>query len=198
MASKPEVYEYLFSESGIDDCFEVERDDIVWTADRLPCGRVLEASIDELLSQVTEELSLRAPTVLLNDIDVKLAEIMIVRESGRDVIGTAIEVRIPFSGNEHYFDITPSIATCEPPWGTVSNGHIEFTIKGEGLTAELVRQKIDTQLHTIQIYLENLANDFEEFNRGIPALILPLIKLRKAKVENDKAMIAALGFKVRY
>jgi len=104
-------------------------------------------SMEELADQLCDKYSLTVPELDLENISVKRWEVQIDVSNDRMRYfsgdgphhrpGTAIDVRIPFSGDKDMFKIKPNTWTTSIPRGRVEGNSVVFTISGTKLAAPI-------------------------------------------------------------
>jgi len=164
-------------------------------------------SVDELATMIASELSLEPPTIFPADIDVKQREVDVEvdRTQGyylgggepRRVRGTAIDVRLPFTGDAGMFAIQPTTTNYSQPRAAVRGAFLGFTITGVGLTADQVRARIDETVKSITQYLEWQSQSVGNYPAEIKQVAFDALTQRKSKIDADNALANNLGFKTR-
>ncbi|MDX0986623.1 hypothetical protein GOL22_31970 [Sinorhizobium medicae] len=148
------------------------------------------------------------PQILPDDLVVDQRETQIDVSRDRDrwisdrsrpyyIIGTSVDVEIPFTGNKLGFDIQPTTRNFNNPRAVIEDGIVSFSITGTDLSPERVRQEIDRVVSSINEHLGWLANDAESYNGSLENLATQAIERRKEKLLKDKSLVAGLGFKIK-
>lgn len=169
---------------------------------------LLNTSTTDLARYYADQYAFDAPTIHPDDLEVDQREtqIDVSHDSSRMIrdrsgpfymTGTALDVEVPYSGNEIGFDIQPTTWSTGKPRGTVAANVIKFTISGTDLTQDRVKGEIDRRISGLNEHLEWLRNDARGYNAGLEALATQTIERRKEKLLKDKSLVAGLGFKMK-
>jgi hypothetical protein len=120
-------------------------------------------------------------------------------ERGRSfsIVGTIIELTVPFSGDPDFFSIKPSRFTMAPPRAALNNRQIVIRQEGRDLAAERVKAEFNRTLDEIEKYLEWHRHDAEPFNNSLSKLVSDAVEARKAKLLKDQSLVAGLGFNLK-
>lgn len=164
-----------------------------------------KGSLDELAEELASEFSLEPPEIDSENIEVDKREVDIdiggdwdryfSRPGPHLVKGTAIDVRVPFTGDRGMFRVRPSTFHHSPPRGQVRSGVIEFTISGTDLTTESVQAKIDGRLKTIQEFLDFQKQSIGKFPEQLHQFVYQALEHRQSKLKADDDLISGLGYK---
>lgn len=119
------------------------------------------------------------------------------RGAPKYVVGTEIEIEIPFVGDQNFFYIQPSKLSSTPPYGSIENGVLKISIFGIDLEPTRVRSELDSKIEEIQATLKDLKKFVNNFNKSIENHCLPRIKARKEKLLRDRNLIAGIGYKIK-
>lgn len=170
---------------------------------------ILGISVDELVNHLDAKYRVEVPELKKDEITVDQKEIQIdmsddpYRRSffndGRShlVIGTQIEVSIPFEGNSGAFYITPTTFTSHLPEGKVEGTNLILKFSGQNLDPTKVRAQIDQSIQEIESYLTTLRANASGFNSQLPELCRSQINQRRSKLTTDKALVSSLGYKLK-
>ncbi len=112
------------------------------------------------------------------------------------ILGTSVDVEIPFSGNKVGFNIQPSTRNFNNPRAHVGDGVLKFSVAGAGLTADGVKQEIDRTIASISQHLAWLESDARNYNENLGSVATQAIDRRKEKLLKDRSLVAGLGFKM--
>jgi hypothetical protein len=109
------------------------------------------------------------------------------------VKGLEIRVRVPYTGQRELFWFRPSHFTLNPPRGIVTNDYLEFHIRGDHLVGENVKRTLDSNLNSIQGYLNHIAEQCGAYNASLEAKIREMIKQRKERLLSHRQIVASIG-----
>ena len=170
--------------------------------------KLLNTSTNDLASYYAEKHFFEAPQLLPKEIvvDQREVKINVSQDQNRDIrdrskpfylVGTSVEVEVPFEGARIGFRIQPSKHYINKPRACVGDGVLSFSIIGTDMTEEGVRSEIDERIASIEKHLSWLENDVRFYNNGLLALATENIERRKEKLLNDKSLVANLGYKMK-
>jgi hypothetical protein len=111
--------------------------------------------------------------------------------------GTAVEIHVPFTGEAEVFQISPTIATLNPPRAHIANNTLILKVEGIGLSPDRVRDEINRVLAQIRESLERLRASAATLNNELPPLARNAIEVRRKKLLSDLNLVASLGFPLR-
>lgn len=168
---------------------------------------VAHQSLDELAASIATEFSMAPPVLDVENIDVWQREVEIEHRSQFGYIdelrrsmtrkGTAIDVRVPFNGEEEMFQVRPTSYNTNPPRGRISRGYIEFTITGTSLSAEIVKSEIERRIADINQYLDFQRSSVGNFSAEIQKVAYDALQARASKLNADRNLIEDLGYRIR-
>ncbi|QFT93199.1 hypothetical protein FIU86_10115 [Roseovarius sp. THAF9] len=174
-------------------------------ASKLTSNAFAEKSIEELAGELCEKYSLEVPALDTENITVKQREVEIDVSNNRMrhfssggpqyVKGTAIDVRIPFTGDAQMFKIKPNTWTTSIPRGRVEGNSVVFTISGTNLEQEKVKAEIDRQISEIQTWLGFQQKSKGNFAAELSQIAQQAVEARKTKIEADADLVSGLGYK---
>jgi hypothetical protein len=177
------------------------------TAGSLSADAFEQNSLDVLAGELAAQFSLEPPKIEPENIEIRQRGIEIDVSGDRSrafsrsgphyVKGTAIDVKLPFTGDEQMFGIRPSTYNFDPPKGWVRDGYIEFTVSGTGLTAERVKAEIDSRVKSISEFLEFQSKSIGTFPQELRRVAYQALEQRQAKLKADEDLISGLGYKTR-
>ena len=110
------------------------------------------------------------------------------------ISGTRITFNVPFSGDPDLFKCQPSRRSLSPPRATVGKDQLTFTYE---LTAEELSQvgdRFDRDLSATQDHLGYVVADVSGFNSGLRENAGSKIDARRAKLLQDREIVASLRF----
>lgn len=200
--------DFLFSEIDWHSVVEVQKANVRQKVEGLSASDFASRSVDQWTALIAEEFSLIPPTIDIAKTDVRQRETAIEsrRELGWDDEpyrratrkGTAIDVRIPFSGDANMFRVRPAKFDTNPPRARVTRGYIEFTISGTLLSAVAVKAEIQSRTNDILEYLEFQKSSIGNFPAQIHKVAHEALQNRLNKLNADSDLISNLGYAVRH
>jgi hypothetical protein len=174
------------------------------------------ADEDELLNTSTTDLARYYASEFVFDVPVMQEEEIVVdqREAQVDVsqdrgrwitdrsrpvyiVGVAVDVEIPYTGNKVGFDIQPSTWSTNVPSAWIGEEVIKFSITGVDLSQENVKSEIERRVLSIKTHLGRLEIDARSYNEALLELATQTIQRRKERLLKDRSLVAGLGFKVK-
>ncbi|WP_299836431.1 hypothetical protein [uncultured Tenacibaculum sp.] len=164
------------------------------------------STIEELTEKLKTEFEISVPELSKDEIytkqpkDIKIT----IRRRGvygggaTKVDGTEFMFVIPFNGNSHYFEITPTKFLSIVPYGNARNNEISISYKiPNRQNSSGLREEFDNNLAIIEKYLGFLDSDFKQFNNQLASRIITFLKNRKAKLDSDDKTVGGFGFPVK-
>lgn len=185
---------------------EAQKDAARKDAGHLPKSAFDERDVTEIATELCEKYSLVPPTIDPDNISVKQREIDLdvsrdrMRSFGDGrphyVKGTAIDVRLPFTGDPGMFNVKPNTWTTSIPRGSIEGNSVIFTISGTELSAEKVKANIESTVAEIQKWLDFQSDSARGFPEQLAQVVNQALEARKSKLGADSDLISGLGFKV--
>ena len=190
---------FFFKESRIRD---LKREIASWDENRL-----LKTSAEDLCKYLVGKYRIDVP-VLNRDgiiVDQRETEVDVSRDPMRFIdrsqpfyiLGTEIEITVPFTGDSVAFRITPTIYSLNPPNSNVEDSTLIFFITGVDLEADKVRLDIDQKVDHIDSYLTSLRMSAETLDGELASIARQRIEQRREKLLADKKLVASLGFPLK-
>lgn len=171
-------------------------------------NRLLNTSIDDLCTYLIEKYLVNIPVLNYDEIvadqrekkiDVRFNPRYFIEDKHNPVyvIGTEIEIIIPFSGDEEVFKVQPTTSSLNPPRGQVKQGMLHINISGTDLSKEQVQSQITNTLKQIEEYLTTLRSNASVLNQELPEIARRAIEARRQKLLANQNLVASLGFKIK-
>lgn len=168
-------------------------------------NEVLNTSQEDLVQYLVEKYRFDVPSIHEEGIRADYGDAKIdvsgdfrrfIRDRSRPfhIAGTRITFNVPFSGDPDLFKCQPSRRSLSPPRATVAKGELTFTYE---LTAEELSQvgdRFDRDLSATQDHLGYVAADVSGFNSGLRENAAGKINARRAKLLQDREIMAHLRF----
>ena len=104
------------------------------------------------------------------------------------------EVIIPFNGNQHIFEMTPSTYTLNRPHGEIEESQLIIKIRVDNTRAEEIKREIRTNLEKIKKYLEWAKSDVGKHNKWIRINTQGLIQEGYKVRTKEHELFSSLGF----
>ncbi|MEP1696429.1 MAG: hypothetical protein ABJJ69_07820 [Paracoccaceae bacterium] len=175
-------------------------------ADRLVDSDFKRRDTEEIIAELCEKYSLEPPLLDPDNITVKQREIEIDvshnrrRSWGDDrpqyIKGTAIDVRLPFTGDADMFNVKPNTWTTSIPRGRVEGNSIVFSVRGTDLSPEKVKSEISASVSEIQKWLGFQSDSARGFPEALARVVEQAVEARQSKLVADNDLVSNLGFKV--
>lgn len=169
---------------------------------------LLKTSIHELCTYFAETCRITIPVLQRDKIAIDQRETQIDVSNDRNryiqdrsrpflVVGTLVEVYIPFSGDPQCFNVQPSTFTFHPPRGDVRDNMLVLYIEGVDLVADIVRAQIQQLITDVLQNLRYLQTDAERFNGNLISYAYALVEQRRRKLLTDRALVSSLDIKLK-
>lgn len=200
--------DYLFSKIDWFSTDRYQRAALEEEVSVLDGNRLLNTSVDDLCAYFVEKYQIDIPVLNRNEIEVdqREAQIDVSQDPMRAIIdrsgpvyilGTEIEVSVPFTGEAEGFTIQPTTYSLNPPRGTIRDRALILSITGIDLESSSVRQEIDSRLDRIESYLCSLRGSAKRLNSELDSIARQCIEQRREKLLADQYLVASLGFKLK-
>ena len=168
---------------------------------------LLSASEEDLVAYLIQEHSFEPPVLgepfiaESGEIDIDVSHDPLRRGplAGHPVLvkGLQIHVKVPFTGDKNLFWFRPNQFTLSPPRGVVTEGFLEFFIRGERLTPENIKRNLNGELAEIRGYLSHITAQCEAFNGSLDAKIREMVKQRKERLLSNRNVVANIGLPIQ-
>ncbi len=200
--------DYLFKKGDWHATQDLWRNQLVDSIEGKNSDELLNTSTTDLAKYYVSEYEFEVPSIYPDDIvvDQRETEIDVSHDQMRHIpdrsqpyhiTGTSVDVELPYTGDKIGFDIQPSTRNYNNPRAYVVGDVLKFSVTGANLTPEGVRQEVQQRISSISKHLGWLASDAQGYNAGLEALATQTIEQRKEKLQNDKSLVAGLGFKMK-
>lgn len=171
-------------------------------------NRLLNTSVDDLVSYLEQKFSIDVPELLTSEIVVDQKETQIDVSHGHDrdirdrskpfcVAGTEVQVEIPYTGDADAFKVQPTTCSINPPCAEVRPSTLLVRIVGTDLNADRVREQIDRTIQEIQNHLATLRSNAAGLKTQLPTKARSAIESRRQKLLADRNLVGSLGFKIK-
>ena len=198
----------LFSKYGWSDVAKHQKAKLKEKVAQIDGNRLLNTSVDDLCTYLVEEYSVNVPTLNREEIVADQRETQIdIRYDPRRwindkshpvyVLGTEIEITIPFDGDETMFKVRPTSFSPNPPRGHVERGRLHIIITGTNLNADRVRSEIDSTLEQIEKCLQTLRGNASTLATELPSIARHAVESRREKLLANQNLVSSLGFKIK-
>jgi hypothetical protein len=199
--------ETLFSKYDLTTSLDGQIKKVREHVNKLAEDYILGASEDDLIAYLKQEHS--ADPIILGepfiagsgevDVDVSHDPLRRGPLAGHPVLakGLQVHVKVPFTGDKNLFWFRPNHFTLSPPRGVVTDGFLEFFIRGERLTPENIKRNLDTELAEVRSYLSHIAAQCEAYNASLDSKIREMIKQRKERLLSNRNIVASIGLPIQ-
>lgn len=161
---------------------------------------ILTVSEDDLVTALAEKGRWDPPELLEPYIESD-REITVQRtdDLGRGYTRQAsqIVVRIPFTGEKVFFQMSAPTGVWQPPRASLHEGYLEVVYEDVGLTAATVRNELDALLATINSYLVQFQQAATQHNATLADKIRPFVKARKQRILERRDIVASIGLPMK-
>ena len=199
---------YLFSQIDWYSFKSKLERDILSEINGISGNRLLNTSIDDFCDYFEEKYRFDVPLLHEDriesnsketpvDVSQDLRRNILDRSRPFYLVGTTIEIIIPFTGNKEAFKIRPTSFTLTLPYASVQKDSLALDITGIDMEPEDVRSQIDRTISEIKQYLGWLQADSDTFNNQIRQLTRRHIERRREKLLADQNLVVALGFPLK-
>jgi hypothetical protein len=182
-----------------------QRKQVTDEIDRLPEHQLLNASLEDLISQSVDKYQINVP--LLDEDAAEVAQQEgLVDVSGfdygfpgerRQVPGVVVTLEMPFSGDAEMFKVRPSTFNSAPPYANIQGQSIILRQSAVRPTPEQIQSGFDSAIKNINQYLDWQRRDATPFNQQLPTQARQAIEARRAKILANQNLVAGLKFKLK-
>jgi hypothetical protein len=113
------------------------------------------------------------------------------------VQGTSVTVIVPFEGDSRRFDLRPTTWSTSPVRGAVRGREVHLTFCGYGLKGEQLKRDIDRTIADIDKHIAWQEPTIRGFDDRISDALKQAIASRRAKLNQDRALVASLQIPIR-
>jgi hypothetical protein len=190
----------LFYGSDEGSYFETVRESIKDEIEALPENQFLSSTEDEIIGYICSKyeiipLEIYEDKMYAQHKNTKVAYRDYERHKEYD--GLKFSVRLPFTGDQQLWYVTPSTWTTTYPEGSVqtdSEGRnvLVFDVAvGLQQDPDTHNKLIEDNLKSIKFYLAKQKTDVERFNKNIRNIVEECIRIRKSKLDKKTRIIRA-------
>lgn len=171
-------------------------------------NRLLNTSEEDIVNYLHDKYYFDVPIIKDDEITVEQNEVNI--DVSRDpnrfffdrsapfyIKGTRITFFIPFSGEEIFFSVQPSIFYMQRYYGDISSGSLLYSISNTDHNSDLVKSTFERYLREIKEYLETQRRESSGYNNSLESSIRSQIHNRKEKLLKDRNMVSMLGYNLK-
>jgi hypothetical protein len=169
--------------------------------------RLLNTPTDDLVVYLEQKYRVEPP-VLQKDqayVDQREGKVRVVdyfshgfdSDPRREVMGTHVELTVPFTGDQEMFFARPNTYDTGPPRAIVERDKIILKVTGHNLKAEQVQSALNSAVADLDRYLAWQKPTVDQFNAHLAKSVRQSIEARKSKLLADRNLVAGLGFPMR-
>jgi hypothetical protein len=169
--------------------------------------RLLNTPIDDLVTYFAQKYRIEFP-ILHKDqacVEQKEGKVPIFDyfshafdgDGRREVMGTHVELTVPFTGDHQMFFVRPNTFDSGPPRAIVQEHNIILKVTGRDLKSEQVKSGLNSTLADIEKYLGWQKPTVDQINTRLADSARQTIEARKAKLLADRNLVAGLGFPMK-
>lgn len=169
--------------------------------------RLLNTPTDDLVAYFAQKYRIDLPTLHKDQAFVEQKEGKVAifdyfshafeGEGHREVMGTHVELTVPFTGDHQMFFVRPNTFDSGPPRAIVQEQSIALKVTGRDLKPEQVKSALNSTLADVEKYLGWQKPTVDQINTRLASSVRQTIEARKAKLLGDRNLVAGLGFPMR-
>ena len=196
---------YLFDEDDLAAQLRHRQAQAAQAVDEIPEQQFLISSDQDLVSHVVSRFTVH-PLVLREDaarMNQTETQVDVSGEPGRfvsivhsgpfHILGTRVNVDIPYEGDEWLFKYRTSTYTLSFPLGVVSPGSLRVTVAlPHDQEPEVFKQRYDDQLRLIRQFVQRSHAQVLEYNRSLEEIIQHAISHRRGRLRKHSALTKML------
>ena len=199
--------ELLFHKYDINRVGEAQLANAVKEITSYDADRLLNTPTDDLVAYFAQKYRIDTP-VLHRDqayVDQREGKVKVVDyfshafdgDGVREVMGTHIELTVPFTGDRQMFFVRPNTFDSGPPRAVVEDDKIVLTVTGRDLKPQQVQSALNSALADLDRYIGWQKPTVDQFNADLASNIRQSIETRKSKLLADRNLVAGLGFPIK-
>ena len=197
---------YLFAKSAsINDVIQHQKAQVQKALDEFPSELILSRPLDELIAEFVGQFRVEVP-VLVKDATVQLPNEEVDIDVSQDpmraffdrsepfyVKGTALRIRVPFTGQAELFNYGHApYPYGQPIPGEIIDSSLVLSYVAEHPDPESVRRDFDHRLEQIEQVLQMTRGTADDWNRQLPGTVGARLEQRRSKLERDRGL--TLGY----
>jgi len=202
---------HLFTKDSLRDYLEAQKENLKEAIRDIPRERVARADLDSIADELVSQFEVKVPelhdeNIRVSDptdarVDVSGDRMRHIRDRSTPTYldGTAVTFSVLFDGESDLFKYRPSSFSMNPPRASrVRPGKIEFEYKwvqGDA-DVETADEQFRGDLNKVKGYLENAAEQVEDYNSSLRQDINAQLRRRKEAVEEDRSGVESLPYPV--
>lgn len=199
---------YLFIQYDLRATLENEEKAMYAEIDGIEPNRLLNTSIEDLVSYFEEKYRHEIPQLLEDKITMDQGETKIDVSGDPDryfsnpgrpfyIDGTKFTFFVPFTGEGDLFHFQSSMITMNPPRAIVQDQELIITISLTKHDVQTIKTQLNNTLSQIKQLLVGTTNDINIYNGSIKQKAENHIKNRREKLLKDQGLASELGFPLR-
>lgn len=200
--------ELLFTKYDLSSALPAQELKAKETVEGIHANSFLNSNQDDLCDELTREFTVNVPLLKeeATEIDQQETRIDVSQDQMRIIFdrsqpffmkGTEISFFVPFEGDGNLFGFRPNSFTLNPPRAQVKQGELVFTYSRLDHDAEAAKREFQTDLASIQNYLQTQRNQVKQYNETLRSRIYGWITERRERLLKSQGMVAALGYPMR-
>lgn len=199
----------LFSEASIFDVLENQKRQIKKTVDSLDRNYLLNASEEDLVRALVDELSLQVPAVIEDgvhmeyeeaDIDVSGDPMRMIFDRNQPfyIKGVRVTISVPFDGDSGFLVVRPQSFTWQGSYQARVTAHeVQLMYTRTDHDGAAIKRDFDTTLRLLKQNLASLKASVDQFNGQLEQQVRQLVRERKNKLLADAHMAASIGIPIK-
>lgn len=201
--------DHLFTKHDLSEYLGSLKAEIALKVQKMDKDYPLNVSEADLCEHLVSEHRLYCPVLLREDVyahEPKEVDVDVSQEPWRFILdrsrpvyirGTSITIVVPFDGEEHLFDYRPSTRSTRVPQGKIVDKELHLTYTTTDHNAESLKQALESDLQSIETYLQWVRHDIQPYNDMLPHIVEKALRQRKEKLLADAGLAASLGIPIR-
>jgi hypothetical protein len=199
----------LFSEASIFDVLENQKLKIKTTVNSLDRNYLLNASEEDLIRALVDELSLQVPAIVEEgvhmeyeeaDIDVSGDPMRMIFDRNQPfyIKGVRVTISVPFDGDGGFLVVRPQSFTWQGSYqARVTADEIQLVYTRTDHDGAAIKREFDTTLRLLRQNLASLKASVDQFNGQLDQQVRQLVRERKTKLLADAHMAASIGIPIK-
>ena len=191
----PEMDVSLFKGDSLLNVFRSQEQRMTSEIERFQEEKI-QRGVDQLVDDLYKDYMLETPTLHAEkkyELHEGEEEIAVSGGDGNSMRIAFVGIVIPFSGNEFLFHYTPSQSPLVDVKSQIKKDGLYLEYRIDGRQSDEVKRDIQSDIDTIEQYLESVRKDVTKYNSGIRDIARQHIEKRIEQLKENREVIEGLG-----
>lgn len=185
----------LFKADSLINVFRSQEQRMIFEIERFQEEKI-QRGVDLLVDELYKDFMLETPTLHAEkryELHEGEKEIAVSEGDGNSMRIAFVGIVIPFSGNEFLFHYTPSQSPLVDVKSQIKKDGLYLEYRIDGRQSDKVKRDMQSDIETIEQYLEGVRKDVTKYNSGIRDIARQNIEKRIEQLKENREVIEDLG-----